>query len=238
MSGRRRTSWSCLRSAAPRCSGSRSPAPGCSAPGCGSDRGWCRPGSAAASRTAAPAGRRWRGGPCPWPAEAAVPPPLPPVRHRLRSSVAVTLVVEQGDADDAAEIAFARPLLGIAGDVHLALLGAVAAEAGGIVVFRHHHAQRLAALVGRDLPIDLAAGPARRQELAQDHALLPLVGPGLAVADQGRRRRDLDLGDVAHLLLQPLRHQPREGRGNEALEAGPFLIDEVLVLIHDLADRG
>src|ERR1700752_4564032 len=85
------------------------------------------------------------------------------------------LLMEQRNADDAAEVAFAGALLRIAGDIDLALLLAVAGKAGRRIVLRHHHSECVAALARLGLVENLAAGPVGRQELAFDDRLFPLV---------------------------------------------------------------
>src|SRR4051812_43569114 len=96
-----------------------------------------------------------------------------PVRNRRRRG----LLVER-DADYAAQIADLAALFWIGRDVDLALRRAVAAEAGGAVIFRHRRAMGVLALGRRLGGKDLILRPRGQQQLLADHAALPVVRLG------------------------------------------------------------
>src|SRR5712671_652020 len=143
----------------------------------------------------------------------------------------------QRDADDAAEIILLGAFLWIPGDIHLALRHAVATQARGGVIFRHHHPVGWPALGIGHLRIGLAARPGGFEELGLDDLLLEAVGARLAVAHQLRRRSHLQLRIAIGQPGERLGDHPPEHRWNESLEPDSLGIDRRLVGIHNLGNR-
>src|SRR5712692_9379583 len=116
------------------------------------------------------------------------------------------------DADHSARVALASAFLWIAGDVDLAFRAAVTAQARRRIVFGHRDAEGGAAFAVCDCGVELSFRPARRQKLLANDGALPVIRPGLAISDEFRRRRDLDLCIARRALAEALCYETPECR--------------------------